>query len=306
MTAAKTHASRLVRFAPILTLIALASCSQVQVGPDFATQARGMDPATFECCFEPEKFYPAPVAKLALALGDELGPSASALFYGEYEESAYPGLLTGKTEAHAAILSVLDPLDIVLVSNHSYLLGRLVPGRFSHALVYLGTEAELRRAGLWSLPGLGPYRERIRTGEIFIEAAWPAVDLVAPEKAFQTDRAFAVRPELTPGEKRDALAYLLGAMGTPFNYGFGFDPGGARYSCTELIHNAMPGLGYRLREAYGQTVLMPDDLAAQAVRGDKFRPLTYVVGREDGFVRHGPYAVMVDLASFWGVPGTEG
>jgi hypothetical protein len=285
----------------------LAACSFARVDADFPTEAQGMDPATFECCFDPEKFYPSGLAELALSLGNALGPTASQLAYGEYEESEYPGRLTGKTEAHAEILRRVRPLDIVLVSNHSYPMGRLMPGRFSHSLVYIGTEAELRAAGLWSHPAIVPYRDQIRAGKLLLEAAWPDVHLMEPRKAFEADQILITRPTtLSAADKWRALDRLFSAMGKPFNFQLGIDPTGERFACTGLLAYGMPGLGFTYRQIYGQTAVMPDDVASQTVRGEGLQFVAYVAGNKgDGYLLRSRYALMVEIASYWGVPGTR-
>jgi len=282
----------------------LSACSQPDFGPTFPEDAKALDAETFECCFEPEKFYPTPVAKLAMLLGNDLGPSFSAVAYSEFEETAYPGRLTGKPEAVAAVLPHLQPFDILNVGNTSHKVGRLMPGRFSHTLVYLGTEAQLRAAGLWHLPEIAPHRDDIRAGRTMIESVWPEVMLSAPEKVFETDRVLVMRPKLTGPERRTAAARLFGEIGKPFNYALGLDPTRERWVCTGLVDYAMPGVMLTHREVYGADTILPDDIAAQAIRGDRLEVVAYVLGnRGPGFAFRSTYALMVDIAAYWGVPG---
>ncbi|RME15116.1 MAG: hypothetical protein D6801_07965 [Alphaproteobacteria bacterium] len=283
----------------------LAACSHTDIGPTFTEDVHRLDPATFECCFDPEKFYPAPAIELALGLANSLGPAVSRGAYGQYEDTAYPGKLTGKTEAHAAIVADLKPLDLLLIGNTSYPLGRLVPGRFSHTLVYLGTEAQLRAAGLWNLPEVKPYHEAIRAGQIIAETAAPATRLRTPAKAFEADRVLALRPALSPEERVLAARRLFASVGVPINYTLGIKDAEGRFSCTGLAEYAMPGLGLRHRVVYGQEVIMPDDIAAQAIRGERLRVVSYTVGTDSGFERHSVFALMVHIAAFWGVPGAR-
>jgi len=287
----------------LVSALALSACSYAQVGPDFTEEVKRLDAATFTCCDDPEKFYPAPLVRLALELGNKIGPSASEAAYSSYEETEYPGLLTGKADAEAAVMSKLRPFDILLVSNHSYQIGRLMPGRFSHSVIYLGTEAELRAIGLWHLPALRPYHDEIRAGKTLIEAAYPDVHLTTPKKTFEVDQVLAMRPALSPTEKRRALERLLPVMGKAYNYRLGIDPTGESFACTGLAVHAMPELGFTIREVYGQQVVMPDDVAAQSVRGEKLTPIIYVAGTEDGYTERSLYALMVEIASYWGVPG---
>ncbi len=281
-------------------LIALAACSHTTVGPDFIDRARALDPATFQCCHEPEKFYPPGIGQLALNLGDQFGPAFSELAYGAYDKAEYPGKLTGKPEAHAAILRHLQPLDMVLTTNHSYLVGKLMPGRFSHMVIYLGDEAQLRARGLWGLPELAPYHADIRAGRRFIEAATPDVHLEPAIRVFQVDQVLTVRPHLTPAERRFALKRLLATMGTPFNYKLGLDPSGETLVCTGLAHLAYPSLGFTTRRAYGEVMLFPDDIAAQAIRGEHLSVVTYFIGTPDGHARLSETNLMYNIAAFWG------
>lgn len=283
----------------------LSACSQPDFGPSFPEDAGALDAETFECCFEPEKYYPTPVARLVMAVGNDLGPTASALAYSDFEETAYPGRLTGKPAAYAAILSHLRPLDIVNVGNTSHKVARLMPGRFSHVLVYLGTEAQLRAAGLWHLPEIAPHRDDIRAGKTMIESVWPEVTLSAPEKVFETDRVLVMRPTLTHAERRLAASRLFAEIGKPFNYALGLDPTRERWVCTGLVDYAMPGVALNRRVVYGADTILPDDIAAQAIRGERLEVVTYVLGnRGPGFAYRSTYALMVDIAAYWGIPGT--
>lgn len=302
MSARQSARSRFV----LAGTLALAGCSYAQVTPDFPEAAKGLTAEGFECCWDPEKYYPAPLARLALAVGTAIGPSASELAYGDYEDTEYPGLLTGKPEAQEAVMRELRPFDILLVLNHSYQIGRLMPGRFSHSLVYVGTEAELRAAGLWQMPALKPFHNDIRAGKTLIEAAYPDVHFISPEKTFEVDQVLAVRPALSAAEQRIALERMLAVMGKPYNFRLGIDPTGESFACTGLLYHAMPELGFTLREVYGQRAVMPDDVAAQAVRGERLRPVIYVAGTQEGYTKRSLWALMVEISSYWGIPGRNG
>lgn len=289
----------------IMLLVLLGACSYPDIGPTFTKDAKHMDAATFECCFEPEKFYPDPIARLGVALVSATGPKAANAAYGEYYEEGFPGLLTGKSDAVDAVNARLQPLDFLVVGSTSYQLARLVPGRFSHSAIYIGTEAELRAAGLWNIPELVPYHDEIRAGKTIIEAVSPAVQLSSTEQVLERDRALLVRPSLTASEKRLAIKRAFSKIGTPFNFTLGLDPNYETFSCTGFIRYTMPSLNMRERSVYGQRAILPDDVAAQAIRGENMRILGYILGNEGpGFTYRSTYALMVDIAAYWGVPGT--
>lgn len=290
------------RLVMLTTLFTLAACSYHDLSPDFPTRAKSLQAETFTCCSDPEKFYPSPLAQLALTLGDHIGASVATAAYDEYENSEFPGKLTGKTEAHERITALLQPLDLLIISNKSYLLGRLMPGQFSHSMIYVGTEAQLRAAGLWSLPEIVPYHDKIRAGEIFIESATPDVHLMSMAKAFEVDKVVAVRPTLSSADKRIAIQRVFTSIGAPFDFGMNLDPANKKFVCTALINYAMPGLGLTQRRIYGRSNILPDDVVSQALRGDKLDLITYVIGTDDGYTRRSTFALMVDIAAYWGVP----
>ncbi len=289
----------------LLGLGLLSACSYPDLSPSFPEDAKSLRAETFDCCFEPEKFYPAPLIRAIIPLATALGPTVAGSVYGDFYETEFPGTLTGKPEPVEAVVSRMQPLDFMVVGSTSYKMGRMVPGRFTHGLVYVGTEAELRAAGLWSIPEIVPYHDDIRAGMTFLQAAAPAVHLTTPKKAFERDRVLAIRPQLSYAERRLAIKRLFASMGVPFNYTMGVDPTHQTFSCTGLLKYAMPSLGLRTRQAYGQQAMYPDDLAAQAIRGENMKIITYVLGNDGpGFSYRSTYALMVDIAAYWGVPDT--
>ena len=157
-----------------------------------------------------------------------------------------------------------------------------MPGRFSHMVIYLGDEAQLRAKGLWHLPALAPFHTEIRAGRHFIEAATPDVHLESAARVFH------------------AMQRLLATMGMPFNYRLGLDPTGETTVCTGLAHLAYPAIDFTTRPAYGERMLFPDDIAAQAIRGEGLSVVRYMIGTEDGYSRLSETNLMYNIAAFWG------
>lgn len=290
------------RLASLLAALSLTACAHTTTGPGFVDQVAALDPATFTCCADPEKFYPDGVVRTAFALADDYGPEVAMAIYGGFQQNGFPGKMAGNADAEAAMLARLEPLDIVVTGNKSYPWGYIIPGRFSHDLIYLGTEAQLRAAGLWDLSALAPLRADIRAGRVFIEAVTPAVQTIGPDRVVQSDTLAILRPELAPGARLRAYGALAGSIGIPYDYTFNIATTD-RLACTELIHLAMPDLRVASREAYGKAVIFPDEVVAQAIRGERVGLVGYMVGTGDGFVWRGTGSLMADIAAYWGVPG---
>ena len=287
-----------------MAFLALAGCAHTTVDAGFTDRVSALDPETFTCCADPEKFYPEGLVRTAFALSDELGARAAGLMYGGYEETGYPGRLAGDPAAESALLAQLQPLDIVLSANKSYLWGRLIPGRFTHNVTYLGTEAQLRRAGLWDHPGLAPLRDDIRAGRLFIEAVTPQSQTVGAAQVMEVDAVAIVRPRLSAQARREAYATFARNVGVPYDYTFDIATTD-EMACTEIVRLAMPSLQIATREAYGRTVIFPDEIAAQAIRGERMDVVGYMVGTEGGHVWRNTQSLMGDIAAYWGLLGSN-
>ena len=289
-------------FAGLLSVLILSACAHTEVKRGFVEEIAKVAPAGFHCCAEPEKFYPVGLTKTAFALAERVGPQVSANMYGGYQETQFPGRLSGNVRAEAALTEQLQPLDLVFTGNKSYIWGNIIPGRFTHGVVYLGTEAQLRRAGLWELAALAPLRDDIRAGKLFVEAVTPKVRTISATKLIEADTAAILRPRLGENARRQAYATLARNIGVPYDFAFEVATTD-KLACTELVNLAMPGLEFTTREAYGREVIFPDEVVAQAIRGESMRVVGYMVGTDGGFAWRNTQSLMADIAAYWGVPG---
>jgi hypothetical protein len=238
----------------------------------------------------------------------ETSPRFFVALIDRYAETVQPWLrrvelrrpwLSGHPEALRKVLDLAEPLDVLTVSMKFHLGGRMSNGVMTHALIYVGSEAELRRIGLWSHPALRPWQDAIRSGARFVEAIDPAVRFAAPNVALRVDSVAIYRPRLAPTARARALGVLMGQIGAGFNPHFRLDGDDCLF-CTELVARAMPVLGLKVREVYGRPTILPDDLAAMALRGDGgLRFVAYLRGRRDGWDLLGPEALTADLAAAW-------
>lgn len=286
------------RLALLLLLPWLAACGLPQVSADFDGLPPDLDQRSFACCHDPEQFYPPAFTTLALTFGQAI------LAKMPYPDSV-PGLLVDQPGALEAVLDRAQPFDLLLTANKTYPGGRLVPGRFTHSSVYIGTEAQLRAIGLWNSPAIRPIQDDIRAGRTFVEAIRPVVRMSTPEALLQSDAVALLRPQLSFRQKQQALTVLVDKLGTPFDFWFDNNTPDV-LSCTELIGMAMPSLDFTIRSPYGRPAAMPDDVVAQAIRGERMRFIEQVRGlKGGGFVVEGADGAMRDIAAFWGPPYQE-
>lgn len=291
-----------MRLASVLAaLFTLAACAHTDVGPGFVEEIAKVEPRAFSCCAEPEKFYPDGLIRTAFALADDMGTQVAGKMYGGYQQNGFPGKLAGNKAAEAALIAQLQPLDLVFSGNKSYAWGHIIPGRFTHAVVYLGTEAELRAAGIWSRPAFAPLRAPVRAGQLFIEAITPRVGTTTASRVIETDGVVILRPALSGPARARAYDLLARSLGVPYDYTFEVATTD-RMACTELINYAMPGLRLSTQPAYGRNVMFPDAAVSQAIRGERMRVIGYMVGTEGGFAWRNTHSLMADIAAYWGIP----
>ncbi len=208
------------------------------------------------------------------------------------------GYLRGHDDAIALIQHRLRPLDIILFSSKGRLSGRTGGGLFGHAAVYLGTERELREAGLWSDPAIAPYQADIRAGKTLVESAQPhGTALVRLDVAMNTDRVLQLRPSASRSARRSAILRLFGFIGTRFDHHFSADEHETIF-CTELVQLGMPFIALPKRTAYGRHVIYPDDVANAGIAGSRgLSVITYLRADRQGWEEAGPRIAASDIAS---------
>ncbi len=232
----------------------LAACAPYVAQP--TSQATKASELVQGCCNALE-IYPDPMVEIMEPKADE----AALLNKPQILRRPY---LKDKPQAWDYVMDHLRPLDILLVSDKSQISGYLIPGYFSHSLVYLGTEAQLRQRGFWNLPAMRPFHDRIGHGEVFFESTPPAVTFSRPDMVFDVDSVAILRPRLDQAEQRYALATLLDQHEKPFDMHMDLSSQSCLF-CTELINLAMPGLSLPQQEAYGRRLIVPDAIAVHAI-----------------------------------------
>ena len=232
-------------------------------------------PGFSPCCVAPKQF-PRWLIALAEPLANVLASSTPVF-------SVHAGLL-GNEQGRRPIMQAVRPLDIVLLGSWNGPAARFLPGLLGHALVYLGSERELRGLGVWNDPQVRPHQDEIRAGKVFIEAVSPRVRLVTPADAIHSDVAVILRPHLPGGSarKRRAVDDFMAHLGTPFDASFDAS-NAARLFCSELVCHVLPELHLPRQVIYGRETILTDEIAAVALHGgSRLSFVRYVRGRPDG------------------------
>ena len=275
-----------------LALLALGLSVAACAAPDPGVSKRELRNTPLEGCCDNAETYPAPLIHLA----DPLAPAVGRVVGAIVMRDGY----IAKPAAYAAVEAELRPLDVLFVSSKGRLSGTMLPGLFSHVVIYLGTEADLRALGIWDDPALVPHHAAIRAGKTYIESDSPGVHLSDVEYVLATDAVAVLRPPITSrARKQETLRNLARALGADFDFFFDNASTDALY-CAELAARAMPEAQMPTRRLYGRQTIIPDDVVALAVteRG-AMDFVGYVRGTEEGWAEADRDTLIADLTRNW-------
>jgi hypothetical protein len=241
-------------------------------------------------CCEGAEVYPAWTVALVEPAAPVIGSTIGRIVW-------RAGHLT--PEAQRYVLERLEPLDIVLMSSKGRLSGRTIPGLFGHVAVYLGTERDLRRAGLWNHAAVRPHHAAIRDGAVFVEADMKGVHLSRPAIVLNTDRAAVLRPRLGRAARQRVIAALYAHLGARFDFHFDNDDPECLY-CAELVRHVAPELDLPSRRIYGRETTLPDEIAIRALEGgSRLEPVAYAAARPGAWRAGSAAELRTDIETHW-------
>jgi len=284
-----------LRGAAVLVLLVLglgASGCSTTADPPVADARGGPGAVTEACCAEPERFPPLLVN--VIAPGAPVFGRIAANITGRH------GHLHEDEAAIAHLMGVVRPLDIVLVGAKGRMSHNLIPGAFAHVAAHLGDERALRRLGVWDDPAVKPHQEAVKAGAKFIEADQHGVHLSTAQTVFNVDRVVILRP--TGPAARDRAGKLVdffSHVGTRFDFHFNADDDTCLF-CAELVNHVIPEARLPKRRIYGRTMILPDEIASAALRGQApLKLVTYVRGTRDGWTIGDADQLQADLEAAW-------
>lgn len=243
--------------APVSAALALMGCAAAPVVSDAPDTARTPSEIVSGCCSGTGDYPP-----WAIELADANVELMRRIGLIQLRR----GRLERVPRARALVEAALRPGDVVFVHNRNRVSGQLIPGQFTHGAFYVGTEAQLRAAGLWDLPALAPYRDRIAGGNVYLEAVDGGVRLTTGDVVLNTDAVVALRPQGM--ERAAALRRGVERMGVPFDMRFDSTDGSELF-CAELIGEIYPAapLPRTPVPLPGRETIMIDAIVAEVLSG---------------------------------------
>lgn len=193
------------------------------------------------------------------------------------------------------VKAALRPGDFLLVFSKGYMTNIFIPGRFKHALTYVGTPAQRVALGIKAstgipsdsqlrklvdalarfdlIPGSDPdLVEAIGEGVVF-----NSVDYVL---AHNISRMVVLRPQLDPENMSKHLGTIFQFLGTPYDLRFDFSEA-AHLCCTETLYRSLNTRGpirFELVRRMGRMTLSADDIVNYHLNAPaENRPFSFVL-----------------------------
>jgi len=199
--------------------------------------------------------------------------------------------LSGKQKK--AIISKMQPMDILLEKAPFRLTDYFIPGYWCHVGVWAGSENQLKELEVWALlPQLyseavnkyeysGPsFQTSIRSGHHIIESLRPGVQINTLEHFLNIDDLGVIR--FTGQTKEKRKSYLLNAFRQiGKNYDFSFNVESTdEIVCSELVYAAFEDIIWDTNKLMGRNTISPDNVARKMTKDDRFVPvLLYLNGK---------------------------
>jgi hypothetical protein len=205
--------------------------------------------------------------------------------------------LEGEERALALVLSVLQPLDILVVGTEQGFAGHLIPGLLTHSAIYLGTLSSLDSMGaldLMDAKALASFRK----GSHVVESEHDGVRLITLQTTLNADSLVVIRPKLSRVEKRETARLLVEHLGTPFDFRIDATDDQRLY-CSELVEHVLPTISLRRRTLYDREVILPTDIALKAADNDQMAVVQYIRAKGTSWEIASTTELRADIAAGW-------
>lgn len=180
------------------------------------------------------------------------------------------GKLDGRVEVAEDLAADLRAGDVLIERTPFRLTDSFIPGRWGHAALWVGSEAELEALGIWDDPVVHPYQDAIRSGRRVMEALRSGVQLNSLDHFLNVDDVAVLRHTgLETKTRAQVILQALRQMGKPYDFNFDVETRD-RLSCAELIYHAYGQVDWPTQKHLGRSVIVPDDIVVRAVAGSPF------------------------------------
>lgn len=197
------------------------------------------------------------------------------------------GKLYGEPYWEEFVKARLQPGDILLEKSPFRLTERLVPGYFAHAALYVGTQEDLLKLNLLSLPHVRAHLSEIKRGQTIAEALRDGTQLNSIQKFLDIDDLVILRPK-TPSipseDVQEAISLAFSHIGKKYDFNFDTNSWDA-VTCSEMIFHSYLHVPWSYGKVLDSYTIAPDDIAIFGGSTDP-RPFSLITFIHDGQLVH--------------------
>ena len=186
------------------------------------------------------------------------------------------GLLFRKKDEIQKIKSSLKPMDVLLEKTPFRLTDKFIPGHFGHVAIWVGTEVELKAAGVWDHPLIKPYQKEIQDGKCVLEALRNGVQLRTLEQFMDVDDVAVLR--INDQNVKDLCIRSFRQLGKDYDFNFDVETID-KIVCSELVYQVFTDIKWPTEKALGRYTISPDNVAVKANEGPFELVLFYHEGK---------------------------
>ena len=203
------------------------------------------------------------------------------------------GKLFNRKDVFWQLTNQLCAGDILLEKTPFRLTDKFIPGHWGHAAIWIGTEKELEKLGIWNHPIIIPYHEKIKNGHGVIEALRSGVQLNSLQHFLDIDDVAIVRcPKLNSTNLAERIILSFRQIGKDYDFNFDVETTD-KIVCSELIYTVYVDIDWPTEEALGRHTISPDHVAERTLSKG---PLKLVTFYHDGkIVTNSPLLLMEKL-----------
>jgi len=183
--------------------------------------------------------------------------------------------------------------DILLEKTPFRLTDKFIPGHWGHAAIWVGTEEELKKLGIWEHTAVTPYHKKIKNGHCIVEALRPGVELNSLRHFLNIDDIAIVRcPQLDKKILAERIILSLRQVGKEYDFNFDVETTD-KIVCSELIYTVYIEIDWPTDKSLGRYTISPDNVAEKTFDNG---PLELVTFYHDGsLVTNTPLLLMKKL-----------
>jgi hypothetical protein len=187
-----------------------------------------------------------------------------------------PGKLQWEDDFLPSVQKELQVLDVLMENTPNHATSKYIPGFWTHAAIYAGTEEDLKFYGIWDHPFVQKHQERIRAGANVIEGLRSGVE-INPIKSFKDADTFAairLKQKLSYEETKAHLLRAFAQVGKVYDFSFDIQSG-KQIVCSELHYITFTGIHFNTSRILGRQTISIDQIAEQALTNRYFNVITF-------------------------------